>query len=87
MEDDDSGIRVREHRGQLGDSLATTWRVKDKAELVTLIREQLSPFHVGLNPEQVQITPYGFDARCGWDTYLITVYGYGVWGMADGPVE
>jgi serine/threonine protein kinase len=39
-----------------------------------------------IEPEQISIEPYCFDKRTGWDTYLICIEGYGVWGMANGPI-
>lgn len=79
--------KVREHRGGLAESMKTVREVQDRAELLAIIQEQLRPFHVDVKPEQLRVEPYGgIDERIGWDTYLITIDGYGVWGMADGPL-
>lgn len=76
---------VREHRGGLSESMATAQAVRDKAELVEIIRR--GHYGAAVQPDQVHIEPYGYDDRINWDTYLITVDGYGVWGMANGPIE
>jgi hypothetical protein len=81
-------MKVREHRGSLADSMRTVREVAGREELFTVIRETLAPFGVLLQPEQITVKPYGGrDERIGWDTHLISVQGYGVWGMADGPIE
>lgn len=80
-------MKVREHRGSLADSMRTVREVAGREELFKLIRETLAPFGELVEPEQIKIEPYGRDERIGWDTYLISVQGYGVWGMADGPIE
>jgi len=79
-------MKVREHRGSLDDSMATVREVKDRAELLGIIQEQLKPFEVSVTHEQIHVEPYCRDERTGWDTWLITIDGYGVWGMADGPI-
>lgn len=79
--------KVREHRGHLDDSMATVREVQDRGELLAIIQGQLQAFHVDVKDEQLHVEPYGgIDERIGWDTYLITIDGYGVWGMADGPL-
>jgi len=78
---------VREHRGGLAESMATVQPVRDREHLVEIIRESLGPFAFRVEPEHVTVTPYVRDSRIGWDTHLICIEGYGVWGMANGPIE
>jgi hypothetical protein len=78
--------KVREHRGGLAESMQTVREVKDRAELLAIIQEEARRFQLDVKPEQLHVEPYGRDDRIGWDTYLITIDGYGVWGMADGPL-
>jgi hypothetical protein len=80
------GVLVREHRGLLTESMETVREVKDRQELLELIRDQLAPFSLDVKVDQLQVKPYIFDSRIGWDTHLITIDGYGVWGMSDGPL-
>ena len=36
---------------------------------------------------KVQVAPYGFDHRNGWDTYIVKLNGHGAVGFTDGPIE
>ena len=77
---------VREHRGSLADSMETVRPVRDRDELVAVIRESLAPFGCVVDEAQIDVEPYCVDSRIGWDTYLISIKNYGVWGMANGPL-
>jgi hypothetical protein len=77
---------IRQHRGGLSESMETVQAVRDREHLVAVIRASLSPFGVPVDAEQITVEPYGFDTRIDWDTYLICIESYGVWGMANGPL-
>jgi hypothetical protein len=78
--------RIREHRGSLAESMETVRVVNgSKEELFAVIQKSLEPFGREITPDMLTVTPYHYDHRIEWDTYLITIDGYGVWGMADGP--
>lgn len=79
-------MKVREHRGLLTESMATLREVKNRQELLDIVRKQLAPFGVEVEPKQLHVEPYMYDDRIGWETHIITIDGYGVWGMADGPI-
>lgn len=79
-------MKVREHRGLLSESMKTVREVKDRDELLGIIQAQLRPFGVDVKPAQLHVDPYVYDDRIRWDTHIITIDGYGVWGMADGPL-
>ena len=66
--------------------MASVREIQSRAELVELIRADLAPFQVHVEPGQIHVEPYIRDERIGWDTHLITIDGYGVWGMSDGPL-
>jgi hypothetical protein len=76
-------MKVREHRGSLNDSLATTFEVTSREELVDQIN---SRFLLHVMYSDIGFTHQGMDKRIGWDSYLITVKGYGVFGYADGQL-
>lgn len=81
--------QIREHRGGLAESMATVRTVADRAELLKVVRESFAVFSVSgihVEPDMLIVEPYAKDERIGWDTYLISVKGYGVWGMSDGPI-
>lgn len=77
--------QAREHRGSLHDSMATAKPCATRAELLARVRESLEPYAREVPDEALHVEPYRFDERIGWDTYLVTIDGYGVWGMTDGP--
>lgn len=68
----------RFHRGTLADSMETVVEFKGLFELIEIL-------NTVYDPGKVLVKPYGFDARIGWDTYLVTIDGNAV-GMTDGPV-
>lgn len=69
-------MKYRDHRASLAESMATVREFKDRAELVA---------HLQRADADVEIRPYVYDARTGWDTYIVTVKGVGVVGFCDGP--
>ena len=82
----DGCMKIREHRGMLSESMRTVQEVRDRTHLVEVLQASLQPFGFHVDPAAVHVEPYVFDARIGWDTHIITIDHYGVWGMADGPV-
>jgi hypothetical protein len=77
---------IREHRGSLAESMKTVRPVRDRDHLIEIICDSLAPDFL-IQPEQIRVEPYGgLDTRIGWNTHLISIDGYGVWGMANGPL-
>ncbi len=81
-------IVVRQNRATLAETMKTAREVSNRWELWELILANtvLPPLVVRAGTSALQITPYGYDARIGRNTFLITIPGYGVWGMADGDI-
>lgn len=77
-------MKFREHRGSFAESMKTVVDVKDRAELLREVQRVLYPLPV----VDFSIRPYGEgpDRRTGWNTYVVTVDGYGVAGFTDGPL-
>jgi hypothetical protein len=73
----------REHRGTLEDSMATVVTINNRDELVSHIADKLTPFGIDVKPEDVQVSPYAKDERIDWDTYIVTLQGYGVVGFTN----
>jgi len=74
-------MRFREHRGTLADSMATVVEVADRAALVAHVENLLG------HAADIEVKPYGgVDQRNGWDTYIVTLAGYGVLGFTDGAL-
>ena len=86
-------MRIRAHRGGLDESMATVAEIEPTAQAVadhitTAWKLLLGPGKT-ITPEIVKVGKYGdgIDTRIGWDTYIITVDGHGVFGMTDGPLR
>ncbi len=88
---------ARRHRGSLGESMETVIGVNTLDDLVAVIQADLAPYMPppgAGNPgppitrETVHVASYGgVDERIGWDTYIVTLDGFGVWGFTNGPTE
>lgn len=81
--------KFREHRGGLAESLETTVEVETKADLVAHMRSKLSPFGFHFEDADMTIKPYGadpYDSRIGWNTFIVTIDGYGVAGFTNGAL-
>ncbi len=55
--------------------------------LFTVINRELSCYEVVVMLNQIHVEPYCFDSRINWDTYIVTVDGYGVYGFTNGPLK
>jgi hypothetical protein len=76
-------VKVREHRGSLADSLATEVEInRTMYSLASYISQTLG---YKVEPKDIEENPYGFDARTGWDTYIILVKGR-PFGFSDGYI-
>lgn len=41
---------------------------------------------IKFSPGDMKVTPYCYDDRTGWDTYIVTINGWGVCGFTDGNI-
>jgi|HubBroStandDraft_1064217.scaffolds.fasta_scaffold49483_6 hypothetical protein len=81
-------VRFREHRGGLADSLKTTVKVKDLDALKKLAMQlHVEAGLTNATVDRLVITRLVFDPRCGWDTHIAYIPGWGVIGYTDGPLE
>jgi hypothetical protein len=78
--------KVREHRGTLDESMETMFDVVDFDQLVRAVQRTLERYGQTVTAEMVHVEPYGWDGRIGWNTHVVLVDGYGVWGMTNGPL-
>jgi hypothetical protein len=60
--------------------------IKSRAELITILNEELAYYHTKINEDKFLIEPYGYDQRIGWYTYIVSMEGYGVFGFTNGPL-
>lgn len=79
---------IRPHRGSLVDAMAEVKEIEPTLEAVKKWASELYP-EFPLEKEQVErieVKPYSFDKRIDWDTYIVTIVGYGVVGFTNGPL-
>ena len=75
-------MKYRDHRGGLAESMATVVHLDPTIEALAA---HLSGGPLGpevIHPEDVKVEPYGYDARTGWATHIVTVNG-AVRGFTD----
>jgi hypothetical protein len=81
-------MKFREHRGSLWDSMATLVELPDRAALLAHCQRLLDPFDVQVLDSQLRIEPYTYDDRVRWETWIVSIDGYGVIGFTDdGPIK
>lgn len=81
-------MRYRPQRGSLADSMAEVIEVRDRAELLAILRGQWKAVGVEITDDQMKAAPYGGDdSRIGWlDVHIVTIDGLGVQGFCEGPL-
>jgi hypothetical protein len=77
----------RDHRGSLAESMETVVELKDRAALDAHIAALLKPWGKVVTQDQIHSTWYCLDPRINWDTWMITVDGYGVVGFTNGDPQ
>lgn len=82
-------MKIREHKGLLADSMETIRDIEPTFEsLIECIKKSFESWpSFSFLPEQIKIEPYCFDERIGWNTYIVTIDGYGVFGFTDGDIR
>lgn len=82
-------MKIREHRELLSDSMNTIAEIAPTIEAVAkFIRERLKDFPgVQIAPSLIHVKHYTYDDRIKWDTYIVTLDGYGVFGFTDSPLS
>lgn len=75
----------RPHKGSLDDSMRGCVEISDKAALLEIVKQDLSSYihDLEISDETLEVKPYGFDVRTGWDTHIVTLKGYGVFGFTN----
>lgn len=74
--------------GGLAESMETVQEINPtKACLVSFIKNSLSSFSQmnDLKSNDVTVKFYGYDERIKWNSYIVIINGYGVFGFIDGP--
>lgn len=80
-------MQFRFHKGLLAKSIETVTTIEPSREaILELAQKQLSKYGLKVVLEDISIAPYGFDDRIKWDTFIVSIHGYGVMGFTDGPI-
>lgn len=80
-------FKYRDHRGMLDESMKTVREFNSKQELYDYFQSILDRYHMNnLDVNNTQIKHYAFDSRIGWDNYIVSLDGWGVFGFTDGEV-
>lgn len=73
----------REHRGSLDETMETVVELDPTLEALIahigklFMEEDLHPI------SKIEVKYYGYDARIGWETYIVTSKGWGVIGFTN----
>lgn len=66
-------MKYRPQRRSLAEAMACIVELPDRAALIARLAAELGPWGYAVEDADVRVTPYGFDARIGWDTHLVTL--------------
>lgn len=80
----------RPHRELLCDAMKEVQEFSSRRQLIEKLQSDLDRYSSGkYDCNEIGISKYGrgIDERIGWDTYIVTLPGYGVLGFTNGPVE
>lgn len=77
-------IKFRPHRGGgLRESMELMQEVETIDQILDIVNQNsIMSFTKG----DIKIKPYGYDPRIDWDTYIVTIDGYGVVGFTNGEL-
>lgn len=76
-------FRYRDHRGGLAESMATVQEFSNKENLLHYLAISLGDYAKNVDINKTTIAPYRFDERIGWDSHIVHLEGYGVFGFTD----
>lgn len=80
-------MKLRQHLGGLAESMATTIEIEPTlTALLDAVRATISDIGADVTEQTLKVTPRGLDPRTGWDTHIVTISGFGVYGYTDGPL-
>ena len=76
----------RPQRGGLAEAMAEVMVFRSRTELISFLNEDLAQYSLKIDEDKFRIEPYGYDERIGWDTYIVSMDDYGVFGFTNGPL-
>jgi len=78
-------MKVREHRGSLIDSMNTVKNINPSIDSLFSLIIKVLPF-LSIKKDDIGIEYYGYDSRIEWNTYIVTIDNYGVFGFTNEPL-
>jgi hypothetical protein len=82
-------MKLRQHMGVYSESMATTVEIEPtrQALLQAILDSGMTGVPDPLIEDHLGVTPgMGRDSRNGWNTHIVTIKDWGVYGYTDGPV-
>jgi hypothetical protein len=76
-------FKYRDHRGGLAESMATAQEFDSKESLLNYLDANYGEYSNNIDISKITIKPYKFDPRIGWDSHIVHLEGYGVFGFTD----
>ncbi len=78
-------ILFRPHRGSLQESMDAVVEVESFSALINMIKSDLSQYghDLEINENTVSVREYHYDRRNGWDTHIVSLERYGVFGFTN----
>lgn len=81
-------FKYRDHRGMLDESMDTEQEFDCKKDFINYLQKIVNKYGMdNLDCNKITIEPYGFDDRIGWDTYIVFLGGWGVFGFTDRQIK
>ena len=88
--DEDVMFLFRPQRGSLDSAMSEVKGYSSKQMLIDDLQAEMDEYGVGkYDCSKTTIEKYGsgIDKRIGWDTYIVHLEEYGVFGFTNGPAE
>jgi|WetSurMetagenome_2_1015567.scaffolds.fasta_scaffold1837040_1 hypothetical protein len=83
-------MKLRQHKGVYVESMTTVIKIEPtKAALLQAILDSgMTDLPDFLTEDMVGVTQgMGRDPKNGWDTHIVTIKDWGIYGFTDGPVK
>lgn len=77
-------MKLRQHCG-FEESLETIVTIEPTKE--ALVAEIRKNSWIEISENDVKVSYYTFDKRINWETYIVEIIGWGVYGFTDGPLK
>jgi hypothetical protein len=80
-------MKFRPHRRLLAESMAEVVELASTKKALASYYNKTVRSGPALTADKIELRPYGFDDRIGWNAYLVTAEGFGLIGFTDQPTS